>query len=221
MLACDISVNNVLAIANSKLIGKYVSIDDRLRQLGVCAKGWASKRGINDRSRGTLSSFSLVLMLINHMQGMGMLPSIQDLAIARNYAPIYVTGIDCRYATEQEEIQEELEYLRDRHKDVLRQRHNVNHPDELNIGYLLYDFFRHYAVEYKQGVITVRNTQSFACSREAGSTYLNVDNPFELGKDVANVEPSMHPRIKAEIKRMHSEIIHGRSFEELIRGPNE
>merc|ERR1719384_1624698 len=68
MIACDISVNNVLAVVNSRLVGQYVRTDERLRTLGVGLKAWAQARGINDRSRGTISSFSLVLMLIHFLQ---------------------------------------------------------------------------------------------------------------------------------------------------------
>lgn len=123
LLACDISVNNVLAIANSKLVGEYTKIDRRLITLGVCVKAWANARGINDRSRGTLSSFSLVLMLIHYLQNNGILPSLQDLAVARNYAPVYVNGVDCRFCGDGAEIAEELEFLRGKMGAELERRH--------------------------------------------------------------------------------------------------
>ena len=104
MLSCDISVNNVLAIANSRLIGQYVACDKRLLTLGTIVKAWAANRGINDRSRGTLSSFSLILMLVSFMQDLSLLPSLQDLAIARGYSPVYVNGVDCRYCTDMSDI---------------------------------------------------------------------------------------------------------------------
>jgi len=58
LLACDISVNNTLAVANSRLLVQYMQVDDRLRRLGICVKAWARCRNINDRSRGTISSFA-------------------------------------------------------------------------------------------------------------------------------------------------------------------
>lgn len=38
MLATDISVNNTLAVVNSRLIGAYMEIDPRLRPLGIAVK---------------------------------------------------------------------------------------------------------------------------------------------------------------------------------------
>lgn len=38
MLACDISVNNVLAVVNSKLIHAYVNAEPRLHAVGMCLK---------------------------------------------------------------------------------------------------------------------------------------------------------------------------------------
>jgi DNA polymerase sigma len=47
-LACDLNVNNTLALQNSKLIKAYVSIDPRVRPLAMVIKYWAKRRGIND-----------------------------------------------------------------------------------------------------------------------------------------------------------------------------
>ena len=44
-------------------------MDERVRPLIVIVKKWASGRGINDASQGTLSSYSLVLMVIHFLQG--------------------------------------------------------------------------------------------------------------------------------------------------------
>merc|ERR1719384_1951547 len=101
MIACDISVNNVLAVVNSRLVGQYVRTDERLRTLGVGLKAWAQARGINDRSRGTVSSFSLVLMLIHFLQRRDppVLPSLQDIAFSRSLPPEFVNGVDCRYCS--------------------------------------------------------------------------------------------------------------------------
>jgi len=141
MLACDISVNNTLAIVNSRLIGHYTLIDPRLRVVGVAIKHWASQRGINDRSVGTLSSFSLVIMLIHLMQRrrVPILPSLQDIAIQRNHAPLFVNGVDCRFGTEKAEIDEELDYLR-----------KGRPPNDENAGFLLHEFFRYYGFEYSR-----------------------------------------------------------------------
>lgn len=42
----DITVNNILAIVNTKLLSDYVSIDDRLLQLCYVIKHWAKRRQV-------------------------------------------------------------------------------------------------------------------------------------------------------------------------------
>eukprot|EP00397_Hematodinium_sp_SG-2012_P053380 GEMP01063687.1.p1 GENE.GEMP01063687.1~~GEMP01063687.1.p1 ORF type:complete len:364 (+),score=63.04 GEMP01063687.1:108-1199(+) len=193
MMACDISINNTLAIVNSRLIGHYTLIDPRLRTVGIAIKHWAAQRGINDRSVGTLSSFSLVLMLIHLFQRrrIPIVPSLQDVAIQRNHAPLFVNGVDCRFSSEKSEVDEELEYLR-----------KGSPPNDENAGFLLHEFFRYYGFDYKQGVIAIRDRQSFVPHQEE-NTYLYVDNPFEIGKDVANVEVTQYARIRQEFRRAH------------------
>merc|ERR1712130_1072164 len=88
-------------------------VDETLPVLVLCVKAWARRRGINDRSRGTFSSFALTLMLIHFLQRRQppLLPSLQDLAIARRHPPLYIQGTDCRYSSCPKEISAELERL--------------------------------------------------------------------------------------------------------------
>ncbi|MQL74249.1 hypothetical protein Taro_006591, partial [Colocasia esculenta] len=67
-LSCDICINNILAVVNTKLLRDYAKIDVRLRQLAFIVKHWAKKRGVNDTYQGTLSSYAYVLMCIHFLQ---------------------------------------------------------------------------------------------------------------------------------------------------------
>jgi len=64
----DVTVNNRLALANTKLLRDYAAIDPRLRQLALAVKLWAKSRRVNDAYIGTLSSYAYVLMCISHLQ---------------------------------------------------------------------------------------------------------------------------------------------------------
>lgn len=64
----DITVNNILAIVNTKLLRDYAAVDDRLLQLVFVVKLWAKRRQVNDSYRGTLSSYCYVLMCIHLLQ---------------------------------------------------------------------------------------------------------------------------------------------------------
>ena len=45
-----------------------LSVENRVRPLVLVIKKWASHHDINDASRGTLSSYSLVLMVLHYLQ---------------------------------------------------------------------------------------------------------------------------------------------------------
>eukprot|EP00930_Biecheleria_cincta_P097982 TRINITY_DN89666_c0_g1_i1.p1 TRINITY_DN89666_c0_g1~~TRINITY_DN89666_c0_g1_i1.p1 ORF type:complete len:480 (-),score=72.11 TRINITY_DN89666_c0_g1_i1:77-1333(-) len=208
MVSCDISVNNVLAVVNSKLVGHYVGMENRLRTLGFCVKTWAAARGINDRSRGTISSFTLALMLIHFLQRRDppVLPSLQDIAFSRSHKAKFVNGVDCRFCTDHDLIQHELSDLRGNRQ-----------PNDENTGALLMEFFRYFGYVYRHGIIRIRDTRSLLPPTDESSCYLVVDNPFEAGKDVANIDTSQHETIRKELRRAWSLLSHGRSFNEVLR----
>jgi DNA polymerase sigma len=47
-LACDITVNNPLALENTRMIKTYVQLDDRVRILAKIIKHWTKRRILND-----------------------------------------------------------------------------------------------------------------------------------------------------------------------------
>ncbi len=53
-LACDMNVNNTLALENTRMIKTYVEIDPRVRPLAMIIKHWTKRRIVNDA--GKLSS---------------------------------------------------------------------------------------------------------------------------------------------------------------------
>jgi DNA polymerase sigma len=55
-LACDMNVNNTLALENTRMIKLYVQIDDRVRPLAMIIKHWTKRRILNDA--GMSSSLS-------------------------------------------------------------------------------------------------------------------------------------------------------------------
>lgn len=50
-LACDINVNNTLALENTRMIRVYVEIDPRVRQLMMIIKHWTRRRVIKDAGK--------------------------------------------------------------------------------------------------------------------------------------------------------------------------
>jgi len=51
LLACDINVNNPLALENTRMIKTYVQLDDRVRPLAKIIKHWTKQRLLNDAGK--------------------------------------------------------------------------------------------------------------------------------------------------------------------------
>ncbi len=64
----DISLYNVLALENTHMLRAYSSMDKRVRILGYMVKEFAKKCDIGDASRGSLSSYAYILMMIHYLQ---------------------------------------------------------------------------------------------------------------------------------------------------------
>lgn len=93
----DLNVNNSVAIRNTHLMCYYstctfthfngfsyskILVDWRVRPIVMVVKEWAKRRGINNSSRSSFTSYSLVLMVIHYLQCGAVppvLPSLQQL----------------------------------------------------------------------------------------------------------------------------------------------
>ncbi|VDO35717.1 unnamed protein product [Haemonchus placei] len=77
----SISYRNDLALHNTQLLRQYCKWDeDRLPTLGIWVKTWAKRCGVGDASKGSLSSYAWVLMLVHYLQRtepIRMLPYLQ------------------------------------------------------------------------------------------------------------------------------------------------
>lgn len=78
---CDISVNNVAALENSRFVLAMALLDPRIPTLGRLIKYWAGRRRINNRSEGTLSTYTLILQLFYSLQkrAVPILPHVANL----------------------------------------------------------------------------------------------------------------------------------------------
>lgn len=61
--ACDMNVNNTLALENTRMIRTYVDIDERVRPLAMIIKHWTKRRVLNDA--GELSDFGGFLCVVS------------------------------------------------------------------------------------------------------------------------------------------------------------
>lgn len=47
-LACDMNVNNTMALENTRMVRTYVELDERIRPLAMIVKHWTKRRILND-----------------------------------------------------------------------------------------------------------------------------------------------------------------------------
>ncbi|XP_055475161.1 poly(A) RNA polymerase GLD2 isoform X1 [Psammomys obesus] len=148
----DLNVNNTVGIRNTFLLRTYAYLENRVRPLVLVIKKWASHHEINDASRGTLSSYSLVLMVLHYLQTLPepILPSLQKI-----YPESFSTSV---------------------------QLHLVHHApcsvppylskNESSLGDLLLGFLKYYATEFD-----CNNLPSFE-----NLMYTNINNNTVVGE---------------------------------------
>ena len=76
----DISINNSLAIYNTKLLRSYNDCDSRVRPFILAIKHWALHRGICNAAYGTFSSYAWTLIALQSLQTTNppVVPNIQQ-----------------------------------------------------------------------------------------------------------------------------------------------
>lgn len=174
-LSCDICVNNLLAVVNTKLLKDYAQIDKRLRQLAFIVKHWAKSRRVNETYQGTLSSYAYVIMCIHLLQLRRILPCLQEME-----ATYYVTVDDnnCAYF------------------DQVDKLNNYGTHNKETVSSLLWAFFHYWAYQhdYTKDVISIRTGRIISkhmkdWTRRVGNDrhLICIEDPFETSHDLGRV----------------------------------
>ncbi|XP_028270329.1 poly(A) RNA polymerase GLD2 [Parambassis ranga] len=175
-LEFDLNINNTVGIRNTFLLKSYACADLRIRPMILVIKKWAKHHQINDASKGTLSSYTLVLMVLHYLQTLKdpVLPSLQ-----RDYPEYFNPFMDI---------------------DVVPERSELAPPyisrNQSFLGELLVGFLRYYARDFRwdKQVISVREARALpkTNSQEWRNKYICVEEPFERN----NVARAVHEKIK-------------------------
>lgn len=212
-LACDMNVNNMLALENTRMIKTYVQIDDRVRPLAMIIKYWTKQRILNDAGKylesfmhlfltrntafgGTISSYTWICMILNFLQTRDppIIPSLHKLP--------YRKSDDTTGTPSESEFADDIEKLRGFGKD-----------NKESVGQLLFHFFRRYGheLDFEKHVISVREGRLLTREekdwhlvglKKEARNRLCVEEPFNTDRNLGNSADDFAWRgIHLEIRR--------------------
>ncbi|KAA8520552.1 hypothetical protein F0562_014808 [Nyssa sinensis] len=196
-ISCDICINNLLAVENTKLLRDYAQIDVRLQQLAFIVKHWAKSRGVNETYQGTLSSYAYVLMCIHFLQHCKpvILPCLQGME--RTYA-VTVDNVECAYF-------DQVEKLRD-----------FGCRNRESIAQLVWAFFNYWAYchDYTNDVISVRTGRIISKRSKDWTRRIRndrhlicIEDPFETSHDLGRVVDKYSIKVLREEFKRAAEIM--------------
>ncbi|EAA34854.3 hypothetical protein GE21DRAFT_2198 [Neurospora crassa] len=201
-LACDMNVNNTLALENTRMVRTYVEIDERVRPLAMIIKYWTRRRIINDAAfGGTLSSYTWICLTIAFLQlrDPPVLPALHQENSLKLLRP---DGTKSDFA-------DDIDKLRgfgDKNKDSL--------------AALLFNFFRFYAHEfdYDKYALSIRTGKLLSKVEKRWHIGVNnmlcVEEPFNTMRNLGNTADDTSFRgLHMELRRAFELIADGK-FEE-------
>ncbi|ERF69270.1 hypothetical protein EPUS_03974 [Endocarpon pusillum Z07020] len=189
-LACDMNVNNPVALENTEMIRTYVDIDERVRPLAMIIKHWTKRRVLNEAALGgTLSSYTWICMIINFLQTRDppVLPALQQGPFLQRK---FMCGFNVAFD-----------------KDVTLYR-GYGSRNKDSLGVLLFQFFRYYGheVDFETSVMSVR-TGTVITKVEKNWHFLQdnrlcVEEPFNTSRNLGNTADDTSVRgIHLELRR--------------------
>ncbi|KAK8851643.1 hypothetical protein PGQ11_014122 [Apiospora arundinis] len=199
-LACDMNVNNTLALENTRMIRTYIDIDERVRPLAMIIKYWTRQRVMNDAAfGGTLSSYTWICMIIAFLQ-LRKPPVVPALHQQLQYRLPKKDGEPSPFA-------DDVEKLR-----------GLCAKNKSTLGELLFQFFRFYAHEFDYGehALSVRSGKLMKKTEKkhwhlAINNQLCVEEPFNTMRNLGNTADDTSFRgIHMELRRAFDLISQGK-----------
>ncbi|KAL2198397.1 hypothetical protein P885DRAFT_76003 [Corynascus similis CBS 632.67] len=201
-LACDMNVNNTLALENTRMVRTYVSIDDRVRPLAIIVKYWTRRRVINDAAfGGTLSSYTWICMIIAFLQ-LREPPVLPALHQRHNLKSVKPDGTRSEFA------------------DDIPKLRGFGAKNKDSLAALLFQFFRFYAHEfdYDKYALSIRTGRLLTKTEKkwhiGSNNALCIEEPFNTIRNLGNTADDTSFRgIHMELRRAFDLISEGK-FEE-------
>ncbi|RJU86889.1 MAG: hypothetical protein DWC02_03830 [Candidatus Poseidoniales archaeon] len=201
-LNVDISINNTLALYNTKLLAQYAKVDKRVREIALCVKYWALHRNISDPPNGTLSSYAWSILVINHLIQENVIPNLQES--------------DDRTIVEIDKREYDI---------TINEDSKLENKSDKSIGDLMYSFFQNYATfDWSNQIVSIRNGTTLSRDQKGwmneeptaldvvnsekekplrmGEHHLSIEDPFDVEHDLCRVVRAVGElRIRDELLR--------------------
>uniref|UniRef100_A0A158QMS2 C2H2-type domain-containing protein n=1 Tax=Haemonchus placei TaxID=6290 RepID=A0A158QMS2_HAEPC len=158
----DISYYNVLALSNTEMLKQYCSWDCRVAPLGVWIKRWAKSCDIGDASRGSLSSYAFIILLLHYLQNCDppVLPRLQEDFRDDSIQPVVVDNCDVYF-----------------HREVIPDwSQNRQSVGELFVGFL--DYYARF--DFGTQVVQIRRKKPLLKMEKDWNRSLCIEDPFDL-----------------------------------------
>ncbi|XP_027290039.2 terminal uridylyltransferase 4 isoform X2 [Cricetulus griseus] len=170
----DISVYNTLAQHNTRMLATYAAIDPRVQYLGYTMKVFAKCCDIGDASRGSLSSYAYILMVLYFLQQRKppVIPVLQEIFDGKQIPQRMVDGWNVFFFDKTEDLKKHLPSL----------GKNTESLGELWLGLL-----RFYTEEFdfKKYVISIRQKRLLTTfEKQWTSKYIAIEDPFVLNHNL-------------------------------------
>ncbi|CAD6188621.1 unnamed protein product [Caenorhabditis auriculariae] len=212
----DISYYNVLALYNTQMLRRYCisSKDNRVAKLGLFVKKWAKECDIGDAAKGSLSSYSYIVLLIHYLQNLSppVVPRLQEDYLDLSYEQRLVDNWDTYY----HELDEMTGYASENKQSV----------GELFIGFL--DYYSRY--DYDNLVIQIRRRNPLTKIEKEWPRLLCIEDPFDFSHNLGGgilrkmwafiqktIICSRHTFMDAEVHRRFSQCTQEKYMSSLFR----
>lgn len=211
-LSCDMNVNNLSSIENSRMVQTYMSIDYRARPFILLLKHWAKRRELNHAAGGgTLSSYAWTCLGIFFLQTQNppVLPVIHKIP-HEEQIPV---DIDWSVRQEHGSFQDDADILQ-----------SFGEQNRESIGYLFYSFFRYmlFQFDYEHSVVSPRHGCILSKASKRWDIGLNncfcIEDPMCSTRNLANtMDDSSLRGLRLEIQRALTRILDFNTVSEIFQ----
>ncbi|CAN9500836.1 unnamed protein product [Ophioblennius macclurei] len=170
----DVSLYNTLAQHNTRMLATYAALDPRVQLLGYTMKVFAKRCDIGDASRGSLSSYAYILMVLYFLQQRSppVIPVLQEIFDGEAAPQRTVDGWNAFFY-------DDLPKLRVRGASAAANSESVG---ELWLGLLRFyteDF------DFKEHVVSIRQHRRLTTfEKQWTSKCIAIEDPFDLNHNL-------------------------------------